>query len=89
MTRRILAFSSNGELTVPSPNKDGSFSAYVRAELFHPKGNQEWKSKAVKVKNTAAVGADIMWNGQFQWEYESEELAFIRFVSGSIWECTI
>lgn len=64
--------------TVPPPDKD-HFSTYIRAQLFHSKGDQEWKSKAVKVKDVSPEsGADFMYNEQFQWEYDSEELAFIR-----------
>ena len=66
---------------VPPPDNDHNFSAYIRAELFHSKGDQEWKSKAVKVKDVSPeFGADFMYHERFQWVYEPEELAFIRCV---------
>lgn len=68
-------------LAVRLPDNDLNFSAYIRAELFHPKGDQEWKSKAIKVKDVSPeFGADFIYNERFHWDYESEELAFIRCV---------
>lgn len=66
---------------MPPPEKHHSFSAYVRAELFHSKGNTEWKSTHVKVKDVVPdVGADFMWNEHFEWEFEAEDLTFVRYV---------
>jgi phosphatidylinositol phospholipase C delta len=75
-----------GCLEVPQSDYKQSFSAYVRAELFHSGGKQEWKSPVVEVTNVPETGVDISWNKkeievqQFEWEYESEDLAFIRYV---------
>ena len=75
---------------VPRPDNKDHFSAYIRAELFHSGGKQEWKSKIVKVTNVPEIGADISWNEkevqvqQFEFEYESEDLAFIRYVDSSL-----
>jgi phosphatidylinositol phospholipase C delta len=73
---------------VPRPDKKDKFSAYIRAELFHSGEKQEWKSKVVKVTDVPETGADISWTEneeeiqiqRFEWEYESEDLAFIRYV---------
>jgi phosphatidylinositol phospholipase C, delta len=68
---------------VPRPDNDDSFTVFVRAELFHSGVNQEWKSKVVKVKDAPETGANISWIEiqQFEWEYESEDLVFIRCVA--------
>lgn len=65
---------------MPSPKNKQGFSAYIRAELFRSEANEEWRSTVVKVKDVPDVGADIMWNEWFEWEYESEELVFLRYV---------
>jgi phosphatidylinositol phospholipase C delta len=79
-----------GFFEVPRPDNKDHFSAYIRAELFHSGGKQEWKSEIVKVTNVPETGADISWNKmevqvqQFEFEYESEDLAFIRYVDSSL-----
>lgn len=70
-------------IVVPPPKNEHNFSAYVRVELFHSNTDQEWRSKAVKVKDVSDTGADIIWNERFEWKYESEELAFIRYIYAS------
>ncbi|KAF7971854.1 hypothetical protein HWV62_19794 [Athelia sp. TMB] len=70
-----------GASSIPPPEKHNSFSAYVRAELLHSKGDREWKSQHVKAKDVAPeVGADFLWNEQFEWEFESEDLTFVRLM---------
>jgi phosphatidylinositol phospholipase C delta len=75
-----------GISSVPRPDNKDSFSAYVRAELFHSGEKQVWKSKVVKAKDVPGIaGADITWVEntnvqQFEWEYESEDLVFIRLM---------
>jgi len=75
-----------GVSSLPQSDYKQSFSAYVRAELFHSGGKQEWKSPVVEVTNVPETGVDISWNKkeiqvqQFEWEYESEDLAFIRLM---------
>jgi hypothetical protein len=65
---------------VPHPNgrENKTYSTYVRAELFHTR-DQEWRSKTVKVKDVPGVGADVMWNETFKWEFLDDPFAFIRF----------
>lgn len=67
---------------VPPPNgrADKTYSAYVRAQLFHANKDQEWKSKTVKTKDTPGEGADVTWNEQLEWTFELDDLAFIRSV---------
>lgn len=69
-------------LKVPPPNGrvNKSFSAYIRAQLFHSNADQEWCSKAIKTQDVPGSGADIMWNDRFEWEYEADDLAFLRCV---------
>jgi len=71
-----------GVSSIPHADNKVSYSAYVRAELFHSGKKQEWKSKVVKVKDVTATSADMSWKEiqQFEWEYESEDLAFIRLM---------
>ncbi|KAG0696333.1 PLC-like phosphodiesterase [Suillus ampliporus] len=40
--------------------------------------NQDWRSEHVKCKDVSEDGADIMWNGCFEWEFEEDNLTFIR-----------
>ena len=63
---------------MPRPKGHTEFSAYVHAELFHSSKNQDWQSEHVKCKDVPENGADIMWNGHFEWEFEEDDLAFIR-----------
>lgn len=73
-----------GASTLPAPNgrADKSFSTYVEAELFHHQQNQKWRSKTEKTRHVAGAGADVMWdmweNESFAWEYEADDLAFLR-----------
>lgn len=55
------------------------YSTYIRAQLLHATQDQEWRSATVKVRDMPGSGADVMWNGQFEWEFENDELAFLRF----------
>ncbi|KAH7912112.1 PLC-like phosphodiesterase [Hygrophoropsis aurantiaca] len=77
-SRLKLACEIIGISSLPRPNGHRNFSASVHAELFHSAGDQEWRSERVKSKDTPDAGADIMWNGRFEWEFQSDELAFIR-----------
>lgn len=67
---------------MPPPNgrADKKYSAYIKAQLLHEKGDQEWRSKTVATKDVPEAGGDIMWNGRFEWEYEEDDLAFLRCV---------
>jgi len=67
---------------VPAPNgRTGkTFSTYIRAQLFHEKGDIEWRSKSVKVQHHVDEGADVLWQEQLEWDYEIDEMAFLRSV---------
>ncbi|KAJ6602808.1 PLC-like phosphodiesterase [Mycena vulgaris] len=69
-----------GVSSLPPPNgrAEKSYSAYVAAELFHAQQDQKWRSKTVKTRDVYRAGADPMWNERFEWEYEADDLAFLR-----------
>ncbi|KAJ7164740.1 PLC-like phosphodiesterase [Mycena crocata] len=69
-----------GISTLPPPNgrAEKSYSAYVNAELFHNKQDQKWRTETVQTRDVSGAGADIMWNDCFEWEYEADDLAFLR-----------
>lgn len=60
------------------------FSSYIRAQLFHSDGDVNWRSKTVETKHSIETGADIFWQERFEWEYEPDELAFLRRVDFAI-----
>jgi phosphatidylinositol phospholipase C, delta len=68
--------------SVPAPHgRSGkTFSTYLFAQLFHAGGDLEWRSKTVKTQHTEGEGADVMWHSQFEWEYDIDDMAFLRFV---------
>jgi hypothetical protein len=72
LTRRSSAPPPNGRA-------EKSYSAYLTAELFHAQQDQKWRSKTVKTQDGHNLGADIMWNENFEWEYEADDLAFLRY----------
>lgn len=39
-----------------------------------------WQTKSIKVQHVADQGADALWKDQWEWDYEADELAFIRSV---------
>ncbi|KAF9472618.1 PLC-like phosphodiesterase [Pholiota conissans] len=67
---------------VPAPNGRAgkSFSSYIRAQLFHSNGDVSWRSKTIKTNHSLETGADILWQERFEWEYEIDDLAFLRLV---------
>jgi phosphatidylinositol phospholipase C delta len=67
---------------VPAPNGRAgkTFSTYVHAELFHASGDLEWRSKSIKTQHSMEKGADVIWRSQFEWEYENDEMAFLRYI---------
>ncbi|KAF8814579.1 PLC-like phosphodiesterase [Phlegmacium glaucopus] len=71
-----------GVSSLPAPNgRSGeAFSTYLRAQLFHAGGDLEWRSKTVKTRHTVGQGADVVWQSQFEWEYDIDDMAFLRFV---------
>ncbi len=68
---------------VPAPNGRAGkkFSSYIRAQLFHSDGDVNWRSKTIETEHSLETGADIFWQERFEWEYEPDELAFLRHVS--------
>jgi len=79
-------FASSSKLDecslVPAPNgRTGkTFSTYVRAQLFHASGDLEWRSKSIKTQHSIETGANVIWQSQFEWEYENDEMAFLRYM---------
>jgi len=70
-----------GVSSLPAPNGQSHFSAYIRAELLHSEGEESWHTKTLKVKDISPeTGADILWKDQFSWTFDSDELAFIRLL---------
>ncbi|KAH6901466.1 phospholipase C [Coprinopsis sp. MPI-PUGE-AT-0042] len=39
-----------------------------------------WKSQVIKTADVPGQGADVMWKENLEWEYESDELAFLRLL---------
>ncbi|KAI0321547.1 PLC-like phosphodiesterase [Amylostereum chailletii] len=76
LTCEIIGLSS-----LPTSENDSSMSAYLRAQLHHSGKPLEWRSKTVKCKDLKQRGcADFMWNETFEFEYEVEDVTFIRIV---------
>ncbi|KIM44041.1 hypothetical protein M413DRAFT_443101 [Hebeloma cylindrosporum] len=71
-----------GVSSLPAPNGRAGkkFSTYVRAQLFHASGDLEWRSKSIKTQHSIETGANVVWQSQFEWEYENDELAFLRLL---------
>jgi phosphatidylinositol phospholipase C delta len=68
---------------VQDPEKASSLLAYIRAQLFHSTKDLEWRSKTAKCPGVSwDIGADVMWNEQFEWQYDADELAFLRYKLG-------
>jgi hypothetical protein len=40
-----------------------------------------WKSQVIKTSDVPGQGADAVWRENWEWEYDSDELAFLRYVS--------
>ncbi|KAA1473320.1 PLC-like phosphodiesterase [Dentipellis sp. KUC8613] len=59
-----------------------SLSAYVRVQLWHQKEDL-WRSKTVKTKDIQDGLADFMWDEKFEFEYDTDELTFIRLI---VWQ---
>ncbi|KAI5891749.1 PLC-like phosphodiesterase [Schizophyllum commune H4-8] len=78
--RKKLSAEIYGVSALPPPDdrKGKSFHTYVRADLFHSEKDQSWKSKSIEVTDTPDQGSDVVWNEKFEWEFEDDELAFIR-----------
>ncbi|ESK91816.1 1-phosphatidylinositol- -bisphosphate phosphodiesterase gamma 2 [Moniliophthora roreri MCA 2997] len=68
-------------LPCPSDKEGASFKTYISAKLYHAEQKQKWKSKSVRTKDVLGVGSDVMWNQRFEWEFEEDDLAFLRIVA--------
>lgn len=64
----------------PSGRSGKTFSTYLIAQLLHAGSDLEWRSKTVKTQHTVGEGADVMWQSKFEWEYDIDDMAFLRFV---------
>ncbi|KAF9246528.1 PLC-like phosphodiesterase [Melanogaster broomeanus] len=74
LTGRIIGVSS-----LPRPAAHPEFSGYCRAELFHDAGKQEWQSDPVECPREEPKDVtSMMWDQTFEWEFDEDELAFIR-----------
>ncbi|CAA7264564.1 unnamed protein product [Cyclocybe aegerita] len=71
-----------GVSSLPAPNgRSGkTFSTYIRSQVFHASGDIERKSKSIKVQHSPDVGADVLWQSTFEYEYKADEMAFLRFL---------
>ncbi|KAG2148872.1 PLC-like phosphodiesterase [Suillus clintonianus] len=67
-----------GISSLPRPKGHTEFSPYVHAELFHSSKNQNWRSERLKCKDVPEDVVDVMWNSRFEWEFEEDDLTFIR-----------
>lgn len=67
-----------GISSLPRPKEHKEFTPYVHAELFNSVKNQDWQSEHFKCKDVSEDGADIIWNSCFEWEFEEDDLTFIR-----------
>ncbi|KAI0052834.1 PLC-like phosphodiesterase [Auriscalpium vulgare] len=76
LTGEIIGLSS-----LPT-KQEGSISVYIRAQLVHFKNTNEWRSKTIKCKDLKDLQgkADVMFNEQFEFTYEGDELAFLRLI---------
>ncbi|KIJ67309.1 hypothetical protein HYDPIDRAFT_84391 [Hydnomerulius pinastri MD-312] len=67
-----------GISSLPPPTGHADFSGCCRAELFHGAGKQEWCSDKVKCESEPDGVVNMMWNENFEWEFDTDGLAFIR-----------
>jgi phosphatidylinositol phospholipase C delta len=73
LTCNVIGISS-----LPRPKEHTEFTPYVHAELFSSSKDQDWRSERFKCKHVPEEGADVMWNDRFEWEFEEDDLTFIR-----------
>ncbi|PPR00736.1 hypothetical protein CVT24_000942 [Panaeolus cyanescens] len=69
-----------GASSLPAPNgREGKgFSTYIQAKLFKTGKDLKWQSKSVKTPHVVGEGGDAMWNAKFEWEFEHDDMAFLR-----------
>ncbi|KAF9552821.1 PLC-like phosphodiesterase [Agrocybe pediades] len=80
--RGALAVDIIGISSLPAPNGRAgkTFSTYLKAQLFHSGKGLKWRSKTMKVKHDTQHGADAFFHTDLLWEYENDDLAFLRFL---------
>ncbi|KAF5375857.1 hypothetical protein D9615_008197 [Tricholomella constricta] len=82
--KRRLEGKVVGISSLPPPNgrADKTFSTYIRAQLLHADKaeEKEWRSKTIKTQDVPGCGADVAWDGAFEWKFADDELAFLRLV---------
>jgi len=66
---------------VPVEKEKSSISAHVCAQLFHSEKDGEFRSKTVKCNDVQDEKADFMWEETFEFVYDANGLAFLRYVS--------
>ncbi|TRM66560.1 PLC-like phosphodiesterase [Schizophyllum amplum] len=78
--RRRLVGEIYGVSAMPAPDdrKGKSYHTYLRADMFHSHKDFSWKTKSVETKDVPELGADVVWNEKFEWEFDEDELAFLR-----------
>lgn len=78
-------------LPVPAPNgRSGKlFTTYIRAQLCHENGDIERRSRSVKVQHDVNDGADVLWQEQLEWDYDIDEIAFLRSVFETSTSCPL
>ncbi|KAG6844268.1 hypothetical protein H0H87_008304 [Tephrocybe sp. NHM501043] len=74
---RIVGISG---LPPPNGRKGKTFNTYIRAQLLSPDNKREWRSKTVKGQDEPGIGADIFWDGDWEWEFADDHLVFLRLV---------
>ncbi|KAG6812816.1 hypothetical protein H0H92_000274 [Tricholoma furcatifolium] len=67
---------------LPPPNGRGNktFNTYIRAQLLSSEKEKEWRSPTVKVQDVPGAGADVVWDGDWEWEFVNDDLAFLRLI---------
>jgi len=69
---------------VPRPEDvetNESLATYIRAELLHSSKTFTWRSKPSKGPAIdGQLGMNPIWNERFEWEYNTEDLVFFRFL---------
>ena len=64
---------------MPCPDDTRKFRSYVRVQLLHAKRTHEWKTKSKQGEALhGSAGVDLVWDEKFQFNYDSDELAFLR-----------
>ncbi|KAG6901421.1 hypothetical protein C0995_012208 [Termitomyces sp. Mi166 len=64
--------------TTPNGRPDKTSSTYIRAQLMSIDKDKKWRSKSVKTQDIPEVGADVTWDGDWNWEFADDELLFLR-----------